>query len=222
MTVIFLLASANDKSRVFSMLRHFWNNRKFSYRLFSLFVFVVVLFGREICWLNLLKFIFFNYNNLEYSAKMFRVAKSTLRVGSSPLKWQQIMKISSTKAAYAAAIPEPQTNPDVLYTGVNEIIFIFHLMLFLDGFSWQLQLFINNEWYKSKRGEIFPSVNPATGKAIAQIQAAGKEDVNIAVNAARQAFKYVYIHLSHIRDWLIAFKSSYFYLLLLKNYQLTV
>lgn len=51
------------------------------------------------------------------------------------------------------------------------------------------QLFINNEWYKSKSGEIFPSVNPATGKEIAQIQAAGKEDVDRAVAAAREAFK---------------------------------
>lgn len=51
------------------------------------------------------------------------------------------------------------------------------------------QLFINNEWYKSKTGEIFPTIDPATGKVIAQIQSAGKEDVNIAVAAARAAFK---------------------------------
>lgn len=61
--------------------------------------------------------------------------------------------------------------------------------IFRIQFRLYFQLFINNEWYKSKSGEIFPTVNPATGKTIAQIQAAGKEDVNIAVAAARQAFK---------------------------------
>lgn len=56
-------------------------------------------------------------------------------------------------------------------------------------FVLHFQLFINNEWYKSKSGEIFPTINPTNGQAIAQIQAAGKEDVDIAVAAARQAFK---------------------------------
>lgn len=64
----------------------------------------------------------------------------------------------------------------------------FFLLVILSFWIW-LQLFINNEWYKSKSGEIFPSVNPATGQEIAQIQAAGKEDVDKAVAAARQAFK---------------------------------
>ncbi|XP_031638320.1 aldehyde dehydrogenase, mitochondrial [Contarinia nasturtii] len=98
---------------------------------------------------------------------MLRAANSLLRTGSSPNQWQQCMKISSSKATYFAAAPNPQTNPDILYTG----------------------LFINNDWCKSKSGEIFPTVNPATGQEIAQIQAGGKEDVNIAVAAAREAFK---------------------------------
>lgn len=98
---------------------------------------------------------------------MLRAAQSVLRLGSNPLQWQQFMKISTSKTASLAATPEPLTNPDVLYTG----------------------LFINNEWYKSKSGEVFPTINPATGQTIAQIQAAGKEDVDIAVSAARQAFK---------------------------------
>lgn len=53
------------------------------------------------------------------------------------------------------------------------------------------QLFINNEWHKSKSGKTFETINPATEKCIADIQCAGKEDVELAVKAARNAFKYV-------------------------------
>lgn len=55
--------------------------------------------------------------------------------------------------------------------------------------AFQFKIFIDNEWHKSEKGEIFPTVNPATGQAIAQIQSAGKGDVDKAVTAARQAFK---------------------------------
>lgn len=51
------------------------------------------------------------------------------------------------------------------------------------------KLFINNEWHKSKSGKIFPTVNPTTGQVIAEIQEANKQDVDIAVAAARDAFK---------------------------------
>ncbi|XP_017478932.1 PREDICTED: aldehyde dehydrogenase, mitochondrial-like [Rhagoletis zephyria] len=70
-------------------------------------------------------------------------------------------------AKYSSQVPEPHVNPDVLYTG----------------------LFINNEWHKSKSGKTFPSINPTTEKQVAEIQCAGKEDVDIAVQAARNAFK---------------------------------
>jgi len=66
-----------------------------------------------------------------------------------------------------SALPKPQTTPEVLYTG----------------------LFINNEWHKAKTGKTFPSINPTTGAEFAQVQCAGKEDVNLAVQAARSAFK---------------------------------
>lgn len=57
---------------------------------------------------------------------MLRAANSVLRAGSNPIQWQQCMKISSTKAAYfAAAAPQPQTNPDILYTGVRILITAF-------------------------------------------------------------------------------------------------
>ncbi|KAM8714740.1 hypothetical protein ACLKA7_001148 [Drosophila subpalustris] len=64
-------------------------------------------------------------------------------------------------------MPQPQTSPDVLYTG----------------------LFINNEWHKSKSGNTFGTINPTTEQTIAEVQSAGKEDVDFAVKAARQAFK---------------------------------
>lgn len=54
-----------------------------------------------------------------------------------------------------------------------------------------LQLFINNEWHKSKSGKTFATINPSTEQTIAEVQAAGKEDIDIAVQAARQAFKWV-------------------------------
>lgn len=64
-------------------------------------------------------------------------------------------------------MPEPQRNPDILYTGV----------------------FINNEWHKSKSGKTFPTLNPTTEEVIAQVQEGGKADVDIAVAAANDAFK---------------------------------
>lgn len=52
---------------------------------------------------------------------MLRAAASVLRSNLNAAQWQQCMRISTTKTAHlaAASIPEPQTNPDVLYTGVR-------------------------------------------------------------------------------------------------------
>lgn len=50
-------------------------------------------------------------------------------------------------------------------------------------------LFINNEWVKSKSGEKITSVSPTDEKEIASVYAAGAEDVDLAVEAARKAFK---------------------------------
>jgi len=50
-------------------------------------------------------------------------------------------------------------------------------------------LFINNEWVKSKSGEKITSINPTDEKEIASVYAAGPEDVDLAVAAARKAFK---------------------------------
>ncbi|KAJ0175231.1 hypothetical protein K1T71_009372 [Dendrolimus kikuchii] len=70
-------------------------------------------------------------------------------------------------ATAAAAAPTPQTNPEILYTG----------------------LFINNEWVKSSDGKTFKTENPANGQTIADIQQANKADVDKAVKAAKDAFK---------------------------------
>ncbi|HET7580737.1 MAG TPA: aldehyde dehydrogenase family protein [Bacillales bacterium] len=50
------------------------------------------------------------------------------------------------------------------------------------------QLFINGEAVDAASGETFTTYNPATGEAIAKIAKAGKEDVDKAVAAARNAF----------------------------------
>ncbi|XP_052214728.1 aldehyde dehydrogenase, mitochondrial-like isoform X3 [Dreissena polymorpha] len=51
------------------------------------------------------------------------------------------------------------------------------------------QLFINNEWVNSQSGKTFPTLNPCTGKEICQVQEADKADVDLAVKAARAAFR---------------------------------
>lgn len=50
-------------------------------------------------------------------------------------------------------------------------------------------LFINNEFVKSKAGKIIESINPSTGEVNGSVYAAESEDVDIAVAAARTAFK---------------------------------
>jgi len=50
------------------------------------------------------------------------------------------------------------------------------------------KLFINGEWVAPVKGGSFDTVDPSNEVAIAQIAAATKEDVNLAVQAARHAF----------------------------------
>ncbi|TIA09839.1 aldehyde dehydrogenase-like protein [Aureobasidium pullulans] len=52
-----------------------------------------------------------------------------------------------------------------------------------------LGLFINNEFARAKSGETITSINPANEETIAIVQAAGAEDVDIAVKAAKAALK---------------------------------
>lgn len=50
------------------------------------------------------------------------------------------------------------------------------------------QLFINNEFVDAKSGKKFPTYNPATEEVIAEVHEACEEDVNLAVDAACNAF----------------------------------
>jgi aldehyde dehydrogenase (NAD+) len=51
------------------------------------------------------------------------------------------------------------------------------------------QLLINNEWRDASGGKTMEVVNPATEEVIATVAAAGKEDIDAAVTAARAAFE---------------------------------
>ncbi|KAK6508492.1 hypothetical protein TWF506_010580 [Arthrobotrys conoides] len=50
-------------------------------------------------------------------------------------------------------------------------------------------LFVGGEWIKSKAGNKLATINPATEEEICQVYAAEEDDVDIAVAAARKAFK---------------------------------
>ncbi|XP_059479614.1 aldehyde dehydrogenase, mitochondrial [Neocloeon triangulifer] len=54
----------------------------------------------------------------------------------------------------------------------------------------QTGIFINNEWHKSVSGKTFATINPATGEEICQIQEGDKADVDLAVKAANEAFRF--------------------------------
>uniref|UniRef100_X1Z695 Aldehyde dehydrogenase domain-containing protein n=1 Tax=Capitella teleta TaxID=283909 RepID=X1Z695_CAPTE len=62
---------------------------------------------------------------------------------------------------------EPIKNPDVKYT----------------------KLFINNEFVDAVNGKTFPTLNPVNEEKIVDIQAADKDDIDVAVAAAKEAFK---------------------------------
>eukprot|EP00993_Chasmostoma_nieuportense_P000071 NODE_1065_length_1677_cov_80.633548_g1000_i0.p1 GENE.NODE_1065_length_1677_cov_80.633548_g1000_i0~~NODE_1065_length_1677_cov_80.633548_g1000_i0.p1 ORF type:complete len:505 (+),score=89.20 NODE_1065_length_1677_cov_80.633548_g1000_i0:42-1517(+) len=50
-------------------------------------------------------------------------------------------------------------------------------------------LFIDGQFVDSKSGKTFPSVNPATGAVICQVAEAGSADIDLAVDAAKRAYK---------------------------------
>ncbi|RWS30148.1 retinal dehydrogenase 1-like protein [Leptotrombidium deliense] len=58
-----------------------------------------------------------------------------------------------------------------------------------DGLFSIIQLFINNEWRNSASGKTFPTVNPTNAEKICDVQEGDKADIDLAVNAAREAFK---------------------------------
>src|SRR5260221_1325211 len=61
------------------------------------------------------------------------------------------------------------------------------------GLSWiqehsPFNLFINNQWVKPASGQYMESINPASGKPLAQIASANSADVDAAVAVTRMAF----------------------------------
>ncbi|MGH9580647.1 MAG: aldehyde dehydrogenase family protein, partial [Terriglobales bacterium] len=50
------------------------------------------------------------------------------------------------------------------------------------------KLLIGGEWVEAASGKTFATINPATGEVLTEIAAAGAEDVERAVQAARRAF----------------------------------
>ncbi|KAL0984970.1 hypothetical protein UPYG_G00151270 [Umbra pygmaea] len=68
----------------------------------------------------------------------------------------------------ATAIPNPSAQPEVHYN----------------------KLFINNEWQDAVSKRSFPTINPSTGEVICLVAEADKADVDKAVKAARDAFRF--------------------------------
>ena len=52
-----------------------------------------------------------------------------------------------------------------------------------------LNFYINGEWIKSDSNDLIDVINPANEEVIGQITAGTKEDIDIAVKAAAEAFK---------------------------------
>jgi acyl-CoA reductase-like NAD-dependent aldehyde dehydrogenase len=66
-----------------------------------------------------------------------------------------------------ASLPTPIREPEIKYT----------------------KILINNEWVNSASGKTFPTINPATGTKICDLQEGDKADIDNAVAAAKAAFK---------------------------------
>nr|WTB34843.1 aldehyde dehydrogenase [Streptomyces sp. NBC_00830] len=58
-----------------------------------------------------------------------------------------------------------------------------------DKLDYETRLFIDGSFTDATSGESFPTTSPRDGSALAQVQAAGAEDVDGAVRAARAAFE---------------------------------
>lgn len=66
-----------------------------------------------------------------------------------------------------SSLPQPERKPEIRFN----------------------KIFINNEWRNSVSGKTFPTFNPATGEKICDVAEGDKADVDIAVKAARDAFR---------------------------------
>lgn len=54
--------------------------------------------------------------------------------------------------------------------------------------SFQTKMLIGGKWQDSRSGKTFETINPATEEVIAQVAEGDKEDIDLAVKAARKAF----------------------------------
>jgi malonate-semialdehyde dehydrogenase (acetylating)/methylmalonate-semialdehyde dehydrogenase len=52
----------------------------------------------------------------------------------------------------------------------------------------ELKNYINGEWHKSESSQVLDVINPATQKTIAKVPMSTRDEVNRAVEAAKQAF----------------------------------
>src|SRR5438309_11802305 len=50
------------------------------------------------------------------------------------------------------------------------------------------KMLINGKWVNAASGKTFPTYNPATGEVLAQVAEGDRDDINLAVKAARKAF----------------------------------
>ena len=55
--------------------------------------------------------------------------------------------------------------------------------------NYQNKLLINNKWVDAKSEKTFKTLNPANEEVICKVAQAGKEDVDLAFDAANAAFK---------------------------------
>ncbi|CAL1261208.1 unnamed protein product [Larinioides sclopetarius] len=69
---------------------------------------------------------------------------------------------------YSSPTPQPIRSPDIHHK----------------------RIFINNEWHNSTSGKTFPTINPATGEIIAHVEEGDAADVDKAVSAAKEAFRF--------------------------------
>lgn len=75
--------------------------------------------------------------------------------------------------------------PQIKYTKVSKFK---KNVLFHNYCLFYVQLFINNEFVDAISKKTFPTINPVNGKKIVDVAEGGKEDVDLAVKAARNAF----------------------------------
>ena len=69
----------------------------------------------------------------------------------------------------------------------------------LDKWQSKLKLYINGEWREAKSGEYVNALNPSTGKVLTQVSKAAKEDLEDAVQSAKNAQKAWYELGGHVR-----------------------